>query len=388
MKRKICVVLTARASYAKLKTIIQHLKNKPNVELQIICAGSSLLDRFGNTVKIVEEDGFSISECIHFLIEGEDLLTTTKSTGLGLVEFAGAFSRLKPDVVLVMADRYEVMAAAIAASYQNIPLAHVQGGEVSGNIDEKVRHAITKLADLHFPATERAKEWIVRMGEDPGKVFFCGCPSIDLANEVLNTPDLDFNLYEKYGGVGARPALEDSFIVVMQHAVTTEPEHSRSHVTETLMAVNEMTSPVIWFWPNSDAGSDDVSKAIRAFRENYTPNHIHFIKNMEPQDFLRLLYNSKGIIGNSSAAIREASFFGVPAVNIGTRQENRERGFNVVDVDYDRDEIRNAADEHFKGRKPQSFLYGKGNAGKAIADILSTTQLTFSKEINYLQTMN
>ena len=385
VKRNICVVLTARASYAKIKPILQHLEKNPTVELQLICAASAMLDRFGNTVKIVEEDGFYVNEKIHFIIEGEDHLTTTKSTGLGLVEFAGAFARLKPDIAVVMADRYEVLSAAIAAAYQNIPLAHIQGGEVSGNIDEKVRHAITKLADYHFPATERSKEWIIRMGEDPEKVFLSGCPSIDLADQVLNSPEFDYELYEKYGGVGHRPSLSDGYIIVMQHAVTTERGDSRTHVTETLHAVAEIKMPVLWFWPNPDAGSDDVSKTIRAFRENYDPPNIHFIKNMEPLDFLRLLNSSNGIVGNSSSAIREASYLGIPAINIGTRQLNREKGPNVIDVNYNRTEILEAIQEHFTGRKDSSHLYGKAMAGKTIAKILSEVPLVFSKEINYLQ---
>lgn len=384
MKRKICVVLTARASYAKVKPILLHLKAMDSVELQLLCAASMLLDRFGNTVKIVEEDGFVVSERIHFIIEGEDLLTNTKSAGLGLLEFAGAFNRLRPDVVVVMADRYEVLTAAVAATYQNIPLAHIQGGEVSGNIDEKVRHAITKLADLHFPATERARNWIIRMGEQPDRVFFTGCPSIDLAQGVLESPDLDFDVYSKYGGVGHRPPLNNGFIIVMQHAVTTEPADSRKHVLETLYAVFELDYPVLWFWPNPDAGSDEVSKTIRSFRENHDPENIHFLKNMEPQDFLRLLNASSGIIGNSSAAIREASYLGIPAVNIGSRQVNRERGPNVIDVDYDRETIKNAVRSHFTGRKEQSQIYGKAVAGRAIAEILAEVPLTSFKEINYL----
>ncbi len=384
MKRKICVVLTARASYAKIKPILQHLKEIENVELQLLCAASTLLDRFGNTVKIVEDDGFLVNERIHFIIEGEDLLTNTKSAGLGLIEFAGAFSRLKPNVVVVMADRYEVLTAAVAATYQNIPLAHIQGGEVSGNIDEKVRHAITKLADLHFPATERARDWIIRMGEQPDRVFFTGCPSIDLAHGVLESPNLDFDVYNKYGGVGHTPALDDGYIIVMQHAVTTEPADSRVHVLETLHAAFELAYPVLWFWPNPDAGSDEVSKMIRSFRENHDPENIHFLKNMEPQDFLRLLNTSSGIIGNSSAAIREASYLGIPAVNIGSRQVNRERGPNVIDVDYDRESIKGAVQAHFTGRKEKSLLYGKAVAGQAIAEILAEVPLTSFKEINYL----
>lgn len=384
MKRKVCVVLTARASYAKIKPILTYLKANPAVELQIVCAASAVLDRFGNTIAMVKKDGFFVNESIHFLIEGESLLTTSKSAGLGLVEFANTFNRLDPDVVVVMADRYEVLAAAIAAAYQNIPLAHIQGGEVSGNIDEKVRHAVTKLADLHFPATERARDWIIRMGENSSRVFLTGCPSIDLANEVLLSPEIDFDIYEKYGGVGNKPCLDKGYLLVMQHAVTTEPMESMAHITETLHAVGDIQSSVLWFWPNPDAGTDEVSKTIRAYRENYNPKNVHFIKNMEPLDFLRLLNASDGIIGNSSAAIREASYLGVPAINIGSRQLNRERGHNVIDIDYDRRSILNAIRKHFTGRKARSYTYGRATAGKEIADIIAKATLVFSKEINYL----
>lgn len=384
MKRKICVVVTARASYAKLKTVIYHLDQHKDIELQIVCAGSAVLDRFGNVAKVIEEDGFNINEKIHFLIEGEDLLTNTKSSGLALVEFAGVFNRLKPDIVTVMADRYEVLMAAVAASYQNIPLAHIQGGEVSGNIDEKVRHAITKLADYHFPASERAKEWICRMGEQSDVVFMTGCPSMDLAKEVLKSPEVNFDIYERYGGVGEHPALDNGYIMVMQHAVTTESGMAASQIQETLEAVYQFNMPTLWFWPNPDAGSDDVSKAIRAFREKHNLENIHFLKNMEPLDFLTVLNSSNGIIGNSSVAIREASFLGVPAINIGTRQMNRERGSNVVDTSYKKQDILNAIETHFCGKKSQSYTYGLGNAGKAIAEILAKVELLSTKEISYL----
>lgn len=384
MKRKVCFVLTARASYAKLKTVLQHIKANDQVELQLVCAASALLGRFGNLIQTVEDDGFFINERLNFLIEGEDHLTTTKSAGLGLIEFAGAFDRLQPDVVVVMADRFEVLSAAIAASYQNIPLAHIQGGEVSGNIDEKVRHAITKLADLHFPATKRAMEWIIRMGEQADRVFHTGCPSIDLARSVLEAPELDFDVYERYGGVGNKPVLDDGYIIVMQHSVTTEPTQSREHILETLYAVVDLPCAVLWFWPNPDAGTDEVSKTIRSFREKFDPKNIHFFKSMEPFDFLRLLNGSRGIVGNSSSAIREASYLGVPAVNIGSRQQNRERGPNVIDVDYDRVLILKTVKEHFNDAKLQSDVYGNAEAGKAIAEILSEVPLTYFKDINYL----
>ncbi|NEQ45392.1 MAG: UDP-N-acetylglucosamine 2-epimerase (hydrolyzing) [Leptolyngbya sp. SIOISBB] len=381
--RKVCVVITARTSYTKIKPILTALQQRPDVELQVVCAASAVLERYGKVEKIVEKDGFVINERIYMLLEAETLLTTAKSAGVGVGEFAGAFDRLKPDVVLVMADRYEVLSAAIAAAYQNIPLAHAQGGEVSGNIDEKVRHAITKLADLHFPATQRAADWIVRMGEATERVFCTGCPSTDLAEGVVRAPALDFDIYDKYGGVGAHPNLKRGYIIVMQHPVTTEFADAMKQVRETLHAVADWGRPVLWFWPNPDAGSDALSKGIRSFRENYNPPNIHFIKNMEPADFLRLLYASEGIVGNSSVAIRECSYLGVPAINIGNRQANRECGPNVRHVSYDRTEIKRAIVEHFVGRAERSTLYGSGNAGEQIAAVLATAPLTFSKSLHY-----
>jgi UDP-hydrolysing UDP-N-acetyl-D-glucosamine 2-epimerase len=382
--RKICVVLTARTSYTKIKPILSALNAHSKIELQVVCAASAVLERYGKVDHIVESDGFIVNERIYMILEADNLLTSAKSTGVGIIEFAGAFSRLKPDLVLVMADRYEVLAPAIAASYQNIPLAHVQGGEVSGNIDEKVRHAITKLADIHFPASKRASEWLIRMGEREEVVHCTGCPSTDIASEVLKNPALDFDVYEKYGGVGSSPDLSNGFIIVMQHPVTTEFHDARKQVAETLYAVSEVNRPVLWFWPNPDAGSDETSKMIRSFREQNKSEKLHFIKNMEPLDFLRLLYSSDGIIGNSSVAIRECSYLGVPAINIGSRQANRERGPNVIDVSYNREEIKNAILSHFKGHVERSYIYGEGNAGQQIASILAEVSYSYSKSINYI----
>lgn len=383
MKRTVCVVLTARTSYAKIQPILRAIQEHGDLELQIVCAASAVLERYGSTDKIVEQDGFKINERIYMVFEGETLLTSAKSTGMGIIEFAGTFDRLRPDVVLVMADRYEVISAAIAASYLNIPLAHAQGGEVSGNIDEKVRHAITKMADIHFPATKRAADWLVRMGENPERVFYTGCPSIDIAASIVKNPEMDFDVYNKYGGVGNAPDISGGYIIVMQHPVTTESLNAKEQIKETLHAVYESGRTTLWFWPNADAGGDMTSKGIRAFREKYKDNHIHFLKNMEPDDFLRLLYNSCGIIGNSSVAIRECSYMGVPAINIGTRQNNRERGENVVDVNYDRNEIASAIKTHFNGKKTPSPLYGDGKAARKIADILATTELEYTKTLNY-----
>ncbi len=383
--RKICVVITARTSYAKIKPVFHAIKKHPNLELQIICAASALLPRYGNIDGTIENDGFKINERIYMVVEGETLLTSAKSTGLGLMEFAAAYDRLKPNCVFVMADRYEQMAASVAAAYMNIPLAHAQGGEVSGNIDEKVRHAITKLADIHFPATQRAYNFITRMGEAKDKVFLSGCPSIDICKEVIEKPNLNFNVFEKYGGVGEKPDLSDDYIIVMQHPVTSEFGDAHIQTTQTLEAIKELKLPTLWFWPNIDAGSDETSKAIRTFREQHELKHIHFFKNMQPHDFLRILYRSRMIVGNSSVGIRESAALGVASVNIGSRQLNRERAENVIDVNHDKNNIITAIKTHLSRPPPKrSDAYGDGHAGMKIADILATVSLTSQKSLSYL----
>jgi UDP-hydrolysing UDP-N-acetyl-D-glucosamine 2-epimerase len=387
VKRKVCVVVTARPSYSRIKTALQAIQSHPDLELQLVVAASALLDRYGTAVRTIEDDGFEIAARVYMVLEGENLAAMAKTTGLGLLELATVFDNLKPDVVVTVADRYETLSTAVAASYMNIPVAHVQGGEVTGSIDEKVRHAVTKLADLHFVSTEKAAERVIRMGEEPGKVFVTGCPSIDLALEVMQRPGLDFDPFQKYGGVGASVDLSGGYLVVMQHPVTTEYELAREHATETLHAVTEIDLPALWFWPNVDAGSDGTSNAIRTFRELHSPRHIHFFKNMQPTDFLRLLVSSRCLVGNSSVGIRECSFLGVPAVNIGTRQAGRDRGQNVLDVGYDREEIVAAVRHHMQclpnGRCPSDPVYGDGSAGRRIAELLAEQPLGIEKRLTY-----
>jgi UDP-hydrolysing UDP-N-acetyl-D-glucosamine 2-epimerase len=384
MKRRVGVVVTARPSYSRIKTALRAIAAHRDLELKLIVAASALLDRYGNAVEYIERDGFDLAARVYMVLEGENLTAMAKTTGLGLMELATALDNIRPDVVVTVADRYETMATAVAASYMNIPLAHVQGGEVTGSIDEKVRHAITKLADLHLVSTKKAAERVIRMGEDPNNVCITGCPSIDLAAEILRDPSLNFDPFTIYGGVGNRLDLSQGYLVVMQHSVTTEYEAARQHVTETLYAVYETNLPTLWFWPNVDAGSDGTSKGIRAFREQTKPQNIHFFKNMVPTDFLRLLYNSKGIIGNSSVGIRECSYLGVPSVNIGSRQAGRERGYNVIDVDYDCHQIVKAIQTHLSnGKAPRDFTYGDGRAGERIANAIATQPLSIEKRLTY-----
>jgi UDP-hydrolysing UDP-N-acetyl-D-glucosamine 2-epimerase len=383
-KKKVCVVITARPSYSRIKTALTAIQEHPELELQLVVAASALLDRYGTAVNYIEKDGFTISARVYNVLEGENLTSMAKTTGLGLMELSTVFDNLKPDMVVTVADRFETLATAVAAAYMNIPLVHVQGGEVSGNIDEKVRHAITKLSDLHLVSSEHAKERVIRMGEEPDRVFVTGCPSIDIAKEVLRDPKLDFDPFQKYGGVGKTIDIDKGYLVVMQHPVTTEYEQSRQQTLETLYAIKELDLPTFWFWPNVDAGADGVSSAIRSFRETEELLNIHFFKNMAPNDFLKLLYNSKGLIGNSSVGIRECAFLGVPVVNIGSRQSGRDRGKNVIDVDYNKEDIIQAIKTHLKnGRMQPDEIYGNGTAGQQIADLLAVASIRIEKQLTY-----
>lgn len=384
MARDICVAVTARPSYSRIKTALKAIDSHPDLNLQLVVGASALLHRYGDTIDYIEKDGFNIAARVYMIVEGENPIASAKSTGLGLVEMATILDNLQPDVVITVADRYETLATAVAASYMNLPVAHVQGGEVTGSIDEKVRHAVTKLSNLHFVATKKAAERVERMGEDVESIFVTGCPSIDLAASILDSPDLNFDPFERYGGVGGMFDLSEGYLVVMQHPVTTEHEEAYRQVTETIHAVHAMGLPAFWFWPNVDAGSDGTSKGIRVFREKNGDTNLHFYRNMGPEDFLRLIYNSKVVVGNSSVGIREASFLGIPVVNIGSRQSGRERAHNVIDVDHDRAAILEAIQKNAAhGRFASDPIYGDGKAGERIADLLSKVPLKFEKQLTY-----
>ena len=382
--RKVAVVVTARPSYSRIKTALRAIDEHPELELQLIVAASALLERYGTAVRYMEADGFRIAARVFNVLEGENLTAQAKTTGLGIMELSNVFANLQPDVVVTVADRFETMSTAIAASYMNIPLVHIQGGEVTGNIDEKVRHAITKLSDRHLVASSDARDRVIRMGEVEETVINTGCPSIDLAAEVREDPTLNFDIFDRYGGVGSRLDLNNGYLVVMQHPVTTEYGDSRKHIEASLEAVHALGKPTLWFWPNVDAGADGTSKGIRSFRERNNIDHIHFFKNMEGRDFLRVLCNSRCLIGNSSVGIRECAYLGVPVVNIGSRQNGRHRGPNVVDVGYDQALIKSAIMRQWDhGRYAPADTYGGGEAGARIAKEIARMPLTFAKKITY-----
>lgn len=381
-KRKVCVVITSRPSYSRIKSVLRAVQEHPQLELQLIVGASALLYRFGSVIDVIKSDGFEPTSTMYNIVEGETPSTMAKSTGLGVLELATQFENLKPDIVLTVADRFETMATAIAASYMNIPLAHIQGGEFTGSIDQSVRHAITKLAHIHFPSTEKAGKVVVQMGENPKAVFVTGCPSIDIVLQARS--QTSENLFEKYGGTGKSLDWEKPFLVVLQHPVTTEYQEAFRQTQETLEAVEKIGLQAVWFWPNVDAGSDGVSKAIRAFIASNKDFPIHFYRNFYPEDFVLLLDRTVCLVGNSSVGIREGSYLGTPVVNIGTRESQRERGKNVLDVGHDAGQIAEAVMRQVKkGKYSVDNLYGDGSAGKKIADILAKCSLNITKEFYY-----
>jgi UDP-hydrolysing UDP-N-acetyl-D-glucosamine 2-epimerase len=381
--KKVCVVVGSRANYSSIKSAMRAMEAHPDLELQLVVGASALLDRYGTVLDLIERDGFEPDEKVFMLIEGETPSTMAKSTGLGLLELPTAFERLRPDVVITVGDRFETMATALAATYMNIPLAHTMGGEVSGNIDESIRHAVTKFAHLHFPACTDAAERIVRMGEAPESVHVVGCPRMDLVAEVLRDGGDGLSDLFRFG-VGGSFDLDQPFLLVSQHPVTTEYGDGERQIAETLKAVQALGLPAIVLWPNADAGSEHIARGIRKFREHEDDSRLHFFKNLATADYVRLMARTACLVGNSSSAIREGSFIGTPAVNVGPRQEGRQRGSNVVDVEYDRGEIADAVRRQVgNGRYEHEPIYGDGRAGERIADILAANEISIHKRITY-----
>lgn len=383
-KRKICIVITTRGNYAKMSKVMEAIEACPDLELQLILGGGLVLPKYGFDVEKRIASRFRIDRTVHFLVEGDTPVTMAKSAGLALSDFTTAFDDLAPDFVVVIADRFECLPIAMAASYMNIPVAHVEGGEVSGSIDESVRHAITKMSHLHFPATAGAAKRIERLGENPDNIFIVGCTSLDMLTDIDLTDLGPLGEVQRNAGVGAEVDLSQPYLLVIQHPVTTEYDDNLAHIRETLSAAQASGLGVFVIWPNMDAGSDGISKGIRHFRETRNPGNFHFFKSLPFEYYATLLNNAACIVGNSSSGIREASFLGVPSVSIGTRQAGRERGENVVDVSYDHDSILRAINDQVShGRYPRSSIYGNGNAAGMIASILRKVQVLPQKRIIY-----
>jgi UDP-hydrolysing UDP-N-acetyl-D-glucosamine 2-epimerase len=381
-RRKICVVLVDRANYGRLKPVMRAIADHPDLDLQVLAAGTMVLERFQQPVKIVRQDGFDVHGEMYMELEGSTPATMAKSVGFGVVEFASEFQRLKPDLVLLIGDRYEALAAAIAAAYMNLCIAHIQGGEVSGSVDESARHAISKFAHYHFPSTQRSALYLQRMGERPDTILAIGCPGSDialrldrtLAPEVINS-----------GGSGGAIDITQPFLLVLFHPITTEYGNEYQQMEALLKALDVVQCPTILLWPNIDAGSDHVSKAIRVWRDRLKPAWLRTLTNLAPEPYLKVLARTACAVGNSSSFVRDASFFGTPVVLVGRRQEGRERDQHVSPVRPETDAIvRTIRAQLVHGRYAPSPLYGDGHVSGRIAEALARLTPYVQKRLYYI----
>ena len=379
--KKICVLLVDRANYGRMYPVMKALDEDPDLELQVICAGTMLLERFGEAEKMVKNDGFKVDHRVFLEVEGSVPVTMSKSIGLGIIEFTNVYQQLQPDMLLLIGDRYEALAAAIAGAYMNIPIAHVQGGEISGSIDESARHAISKFSQLHFPATQRSADYLIRMGEDPNHVHNVGCPAGDYIRE-LDT-DMPKDIFNQMG-VGAKIDPEKPFLLVIYHPVTTSFGSEREQAEQLIEALHDLAMPTVWLWPNIDAGSDNISKAIRVYREKNSAQWLHLVKNLNPKLFQKCLKKTACAIGNSSSFVRDSTFSGTPVVLIGDRQDGREHGKNLTAVVPVSDQIKSTIQLKLNnGRYEPDELYGDGNASARIIEKLKSFVPYSQKTLHY-----
>jgi len=386
--KKICIMLGSRANYGSIKSFLENCKKKKKFDIQIVLFSSASLHRFGNLGSLIKKDGFKINHSLESHIEGENLSTMVRSTALSMLHIPEIFKKLKPDMVLTIGDRYETLATSISAAYMNIPLIHTMGGEVTGTIDEKIRHSTTKLADIHFPASEDAKKRIIKLGEEKNRVFMVGCPRVDLVRKILREK-INYKYLNKYienYGVGNKLDIKKGFCLVSYHPVTTEYSLFNYNVNNILNTLNKLKLNSIILWPNSDAGAEKISADIRKFREkNKNLKNFKFIINLPAEIYIHLMSLTLCLIGNSSSGIREGSYIGTPVVDIGNRQKDRERGNNVINV---KSNDVNALEKAIKfqirrGKYKSVNIYGDGTASNKMIKILQKVNLKINKRITY-----
>ena len=367
--RTIAIVSERRADYSRYKPILELIREDPELDYKLIVTGVSLLEAHGNDIDVIKRDGFVIDAVLPMFREHAPDTGAEMVRALARVmpALADVFERLRPDLILAGFDIGANFAATVAGAHMNIPVAHIQGGEVTGSIDESLRHAMSKFAHLHFPATEVSGQRLIKMGEDPRHVFVVGCPSLDV---VLGTPVVPREqVLAEYGLESARP-----YVVIVQHPVTTEVEQAGRQMAETLAGVQALQLQGVLIYPNNDAGAQQIIRQIEQ-------SSIKVVRSLPSERFVNLVRYAAALVGNSSSGIHETASLGVPTVNIGTRQQGRERGPNVLDVRNDRREIQAALetalhDHAFKAIVARRINpYGDGRAAERIVRILKTVSL-------------
>jgi len=381
-KRKICFPIMSRAYYGRRKLLLEKLNKHPSIDLQLVVGGSILLDKYShNLLEDIEKSGFNVAEKLFNVIEGGNHVAMARTASLIGLELANVFYRINPDIVIVEGDRFEQLAVAMSAAYLNKTLVHIEGGDVSGSIDESVRHAITKLSHLHFVTNNDSKKRVIQMGENPRNVFNVGSLDIEYAS-CVGKNFLELNGVINSGGAGAYIDTNEKFLMLMYHPVTSD-ENNKCNAEIVFETIASLNIPTVWFWPNNDAGTDEISESIRHFREkNKTANdNFRFITNLMPDDFIFLLKKTSCLVGNSSSGIKECSYFGVPVVNVGSRQQSRLRGNNVIDVNYNSGDIKKAIEKQIScGKRKSSRIYYKSGSSDRVVDALSKTKLYNQKK--------
>jgi len=365
MKRKIVYISGTRADYGLMQSTLMVIGKRDDLELEIIATGMHMMDEFGHTVDLIERDGFKVHR-VNEVYQADSKGSMARFVGGFIKSLTKEIEFIGPDIILLLGDRGEMLAGAVVGAYLSIAVVHLHGGEITSNVDDIVRNAITKLATIHLPATAKSAERIMNMGEDPARIFVVGAPGLDaILNEVPADPE---ELAKKYDLDLNAPVL-----LVIQHPVTLEAECAGEQITQTMETISDLKYQTILIYPNADAGGRRMIEVIQKY--SHKP-YIKIFKSIARRDYLGLMRIACAIIGNSSSAIIEAPSFALPTINIGTRQRGRERGDNVIDVSYDRTEIKSAIfkalhDEVFRKRMRDSKNpYGDGKSGKRIADIL------------------
>jgi UDP-N-acetylglucosamine 2-epimerase (non-hydrolysing)/GDP/UDP-N,N'-diacetylbacillosamine 2-epimerase (hydrolysing) len=380
MKKKITVVTGTRADYGLLKPILKKIISSKNLELHLIVTGMHLSQKYGMTINEIKKDGFKINSSFKMINNSDSQFSMSASLGKSIVSFSKIFKKIKPDLNMILGDRNEMLASSIAASHMNIPNVHIHGGDISGGIDEYNRHAITKLSNIHFAASQKSKNRLIHMGENPNFVFFSGSPAID---------DIVIHKYSK-------KILEKKFnikfskkvILLVYHPYTTNLIDTKNHILKTLNAISKFKIQTIIIAPNSDAGNKMIFKLIHTFSKKFT--FIKMYRSLPRSDYVALLKNCSVLVGNSSSGLIEASFINIPVVDIGNRQKNRERGKNVVHVDGKTSKetyiaINNLLKKNSSPHTP-SLIYGNGSASKIIIKYLEKLKITPSlieKQISF-----
>lgn len=384
MRRKICVVTGTRAEYGIFKALMRAISNSPLLELQILVTGTHIIPEYGYTIQDIISDGFQVDEQVPMVVAGNSKQAMATSIGVGITAMTQSFTHLNPDIVVVLGDRYEILSAAIAAVYSGLVLAHLSGGDtLSGGYDEYTRHAVTKLSHIHFTFTQKCAERVIKMGEEPAKVFYVGSPALDT---ILNTRIADGEEIRRRYKIPEK----SEYYLLVQHPLSTSPQDSRRDMNATLEALDSISNPIVIIHPNADPGSYEILRMIQKYAASHE-NVITF-QNVPFEDYLALMRSASVMIGNSSSAILEAPSFALPAINIGTRQEGREQGGNIINVPPQADFIRDAIqkiqrDQDFKNTVRQSKNpYGDGHASERIVRVLEDIVIDekiLAKQISY-----